>query len=79
MSTQPKTTPTTNPPSELQQAAHKQLLRLLGGTITRSIRTTDASGELFGIEVKRAGLTFNVWFLADFEGNGPGGFAIDKE
>lgn len=62
------------------------LARLIGGTVTRLIRTKEQPdmGEIFGLEVKvrqpdRTFRTYNVWFLSDFEGNGPGGFEIDEE
>lgn len=76
---------TSSKPNQMNHAVLGELARLIGGRVTRLIRTKEQPDmEIFGLEIKvtsptREPETFNLWFLADFEGNGPGGFAIEQE
>ena len=56
-----------------------ELARLLGGEITGLARSGKEFGndEEFGLVIKIGKETKTLWFLSDFEGNGPGGFAIE--
>ena len=65
---------------KLTHSALGELALLLGGKIVKLARSgVDEEGnEFFGLVVKTdKGLFKTLWLFSDFEGNAPGGFAIE--
>ena len=51
-----------------------QLEKIVGGKIISTI----SDGDKFGFCIQKNGKTYNLWFLQDDEGNGPGSFDLSE-